>query len=197
MHVQFDNYKHNQNNKNSLGADNQLRCEVCGRKIHGKPYRALIEGAKLTVCLECSKHGTIVKEEAKPKTMALKPKVNLSSQTSKTQETLMDASVELVENFDQKIRQAREKLGLSHEELGRKINEKVSLLKKVETRKIKPDNKLAAKLEYTLKIKLLAPAQEEKIPQTKITKSPSQELTLGDLVQLNKKQREEPTEREP
>lgn len=172
-----------------------MRCEVCGRKIYGKPYRALIEGAKLTVCIECSKHGTIVKEEVKPKKIISKPKVSLASKTQKAQEKSIDTSMELVEDFDQKIREGREKLGLSHEELGKKINEKVSLLRKVETRKIKPDNKLATKLEYTLKIKLLVPVQEEKIPQPKLPKESSQELTLGDLVQLNRKQMEEPTER--
>lgn len=171
-----------------------MRCEVCGRKIYGKPYRALIEGAKLTVCMECSRHGTLLKEEVKPKKITLKPKVSLSK-TPKLKEASINTSMELIENFDQKIRQAREKLGLSHEELGKKINEKVSLLKKVETRKIKPDNKLAAKLEYTLKIKLLVPVQEEKITQPKLPKSSNRELTLGDLIQLNKKQAEEPTER--
>jgi NAD-dependent SIR2 family protein deacetylase len=37
-----------------------VRCEVCGRKIHNDPIRANIEGAKLTVCAECAKHGKII-----------------------------------------------------------------------------------------------------------------------------------------
>ena len=37
----------------------------------------------------------------------------------KPTETRMDTAQELVENFELKIRQAREKLGLSHEELGK------------------------------------------------------------------------------
>jgi putative transcription factor len=158
----------------------------------------MIEGAKLTVCNQCSKHGTTVWEE--PKTMAPKPKASfqpLRIQSQKIRETTVDTSQELVENFDQKIRQAREKLGLSHEELGKKINEKVSLLKKIETRKMTPNNRLAAKLEYALKIKLLVPATEEKVPQPKIPKLASRELTLGDLIQLNKKEKEEPAERKP
>ena len=40
-----------------------MRCEVCGRKIHDEPVRAVIEGAKLTVCVECSKHGKIILHE--------------------------------------------------------------------------------------------------------------------------------------
>jgi len=40
-----------------------LRCEVCGHKIHDEPITAIIEGARLTVCVECSKHGKIIHQE--------------------------------------------------------------------------------------------------------------------------------------
>jgi putative transcription factor len=177
-----------------------LQCEVCGSKIHGKSYTVIIEGAKLTVCTECSKHGKIIIEEAKPKTPILKPRIMLPhpKAPSKTpSRATIETAQELVENFDSKIRQAREKLGISHEELGKKINEKVSLLRKLETGKMKPDNVLAVKLEHALKIKLIAPASEEKIPQAKIPRPISREVTLGDLIQLNKKgkEKEEPAER--
>ncbi|MBX5328110.1 MAG: multiprotein bridging factor aMBF1 [Candidatus Bathyarchaeota archaeon] len=170
-----------------------MRCEVCGRKIFGKPLRVIIEGAKLTVCNECSKHGTTIWEETKPKVATPKPKATLQplkTQSKKTTEAPVDAGLELIENFDSKIRQAREKLGLSHEELGKKINEKISVLKKIETGKIKPDNVLTTKLERALKVRLLVPASEEKTPQTNITKTSTRELTLGDLIQLNKKDTE-------
>ena len=179
-----------------------MRCEVCGHKIYGKPYKVVIEGAKLTVCSQCSKHGTIVWEETTPRTIIPKPKATLKPQKpqgKKPTEITVETSLELIENFDLKIKQAREKLGLSHEELGKKINEKVSLLKKIETKRMTPDNKLALKLEHILKIRLLIPASEEKVPQTKIPKPSSRELTLGDLIQLNKKskEKEEPAERKP
>jgi putative transcription factor len=179
-----------------------LRCEVCGGKIFGKPYRVVIEGAKLTVCSECSKHGTTVLEEPKPKAATPKLKATLQPlkiQSRKPLEAAVDTSLEIAENFDSKIRHAREKLGLSHEQLGKKINEKVSLLKKIESRKMTPDNRLAAKLEHALKVKLLAPASGEKIPQTKIPKPTTREITLGDIIQLNKKDedKEDKTERKP
>ncbi len=177
-----------------------LRCEVCGSKIHGKPYTVIIEGAKLTVCNECAKHGKAVSDEAKPKTTTFKPKTaspQFKVHSKKPSENTVEATQELVENFSLKIRHAREKLGISHEELGKKINEKVSVLRKIETGKMKPDNMLAAKLEHTLKIKLIVPVSEEKIPQAKLPKSVTRELTMGDLIQLNKKDKgkEEPTER--
>lgn len=169
-----------------------MRCEVCGRKIHGKPVKAIIEGAKLTVCGECSKHGTIVWEATKP-TFIPKTKTApaMQSKSVKTQgiekvQTTMESALELVDDYDVRVRHAREKMGLTHEDLGKRINEKVSVLKKVETRKIKPDDKLAAKLEHVLRIKLRTPASEEKeVSKATISKPSSRELTLGDIIKLN------------
>jgi putative transcription factor len=168
-----------------------LRCEVCGRKIYGKPVKAIIEGAKLTVCSECSKHGTIIWEEEtkQPPTLKPKPKTTLSptlkAQTTGKTQTVFEGALELVDDYDVRVKQAREKMGLTHEELGKRINEKVSVLKKIETKKIKPDDKLAAKLEHALRIKLLMPASEEKVP-VPTSKPSSRGLTLGDIIQFNK-----------
>jgi len=175
-----------------------LRCEVCGRKINGKPITAMIEGAKLTVCVACSKLGRICQEEPKPKLLLQRPKTATARprmQTSKLQTPAVDTSQELVENYHVKIRQAREKLGFSHEELGKRLNEKVSLLRKIETGKMTPDNRLATLLERTLKIKLIVPAKEEKVPQTKVSKAAGRELTFGDLIKLDEKDKEDPTGR--
>jgi putative transcription factor len=166
-----------------------LRCEVCGCRINGKPFNVLIEGARLTVCSECAKHGKICYDQPKPKPVLSAPRatpVTFKVRT-KPQPPPVDTSLELVEDFGTKVRKAREKLGLSHEELGKKINEKVSLLRKIETGKMTPDDKLTATLEHVLKVKLIMSAKEEKVPQSKVSKKSSRELTLGDLIQLGKK----------
>jgi putative transcription factor len=177
-----------------------VRCEVCGRKIHTSPIKAEIEGAKLTVCIECSKHGRILTRdeiELSQKTLRTQiPASPIRLQTKKKPEAKVEITQEMTENYFAKIRQAREKLGLSHEELGKRLNEKASVLRKIETGKMTPNNMLVTKLEHVLKIKLLVPISEEKIPQQP-PKSPNRELTLGDLIQLNKKTTEEPTERKP
>lgn len=179
-----------------------MRCEVCGRKIFGKPNKVVIEGAKLTVCDECAKHGKTTWEELTPKAIPLKTRATpkpLKIQSRNAPDTTIEQSVELMEGFYAKIRQAREKLGFSHEELGRRLNEKVSLLRKIEMGKMTPDNTLATKLERALKIKLLVPASAEKASSTAIPKTVSRELTLGDLIQLGKKGdgKEELTKRKP
>jgi putative transcription factor len=106
---------------------------------------------------------------------------------TKPQPPPVDTSLELVEDFGTKVRKAREKLGLSHEELGKKINEKVSLLRKIETGRMTPNDKLTATLEHVLKVKLITSAKEERAPESKMPKKSARELTLGDLIQLGKK----------
>lgn len=177
-----------------------MRCEVCGRKIHTGPIRAEIEGAKLTVCVECSKYGKIVRQEefdiaSKPSTKPLKP-VPVRVPKKKI-EARVELTQEMVEGYPTQIRQAREKLNLSHEELGKKINEKASVLRKLETGKMAPNNLLVTKLEHILKIKLLAPISKETVPQAQSPKAASRELTLGDLMQFGKKGGEEPKGRKP
>ena len=173
-----------------------MRCEVCGSKINS-PLRALIEGARLTVCIECSKYGKIVREDdVEPGQKApRKAQLPISAKMpkKKTFEAKVEITQEVVEGYHVKIRQAREKLGLSHEELGKRINEKASVLSKLETGKMTPNNILVSKLEHALKIKLLVSISEDKIPEN--TQPQNRELTLGDLIQLRKKGTEEQTER--
>lgn len=65
--------------------------------------------------------------------------------------------------FPKVIRDARNKKGITHEQLGQKINEKVTLLKKVETGTIKPDDILSKKLERFLGIKLFINSNDQDI----------------------------------
>jgi putative transcription factor len=181
-----------------------LRCEVCGHKIHSDPIKAIIEGARLTVCVECAKHGKIVFEDVpfERKTVGTfgaavaskKPSGPVALVQKKTMVPRVDITKELIEGYESKIRFAREKLGFSHEDLGLKINEKASVLRHLETGKMAPNNLLASKLERALKITLLVPIAEEK-PSAELPKSAAnQEFTLGDLIEFDKKA-EEPSKR--
>ncbi len=120
-----------------------MRCEVCGRKIHSEPVNAIIEGAKLTVCVECSKHGKVVYgEEAATAPSPTKSFVHIPVIMKKPPVAQVQITTEIVEDYATKIRNAREKLALSHEDLGKKINEKASLLRHIETGKTTPNNQL-------------------------------------------------------
>ena len=182
-----------------------MRCEVCGRKIRENPNKVIIEGAKLTVCHECAKHGKTTWSEA-PKPQVELQKPNLTSPgyapiqgpiqiKKRVIKARVDTSQEIVEDYSEVIRQAREKFGLSHEDLGQKINEKESLLRKIETGKVSPSDLLVSKLEHALKIKLLVPVPEEQTTQ-KTAKAANSELTLGDIIQFDKKNKgDEPKQR--
>lgn len=164
-----------------------MRCEVCGRKIHSDPVRAVIEGAKLTVCVECSKHGRVIlhEEVSISQPSPTKSTMHLPVIMKKPPVAQVQISQEVVEDYAVKIRNAREKLGLSHEDLGKKINEKASLLRHIETGKVAPNNQLAGKLEHVLKIKLMVPIADEKATAT-VARKASEGLTLGDLIDMNK-----------
>jgi putative transcription factor len=105
-------------------------------------------------------------------------------------------TTELTDGYAGKIRVAREKLALSHEDLGKKINEKASLLKHIETGKAAPNNLLAGKLEHALRIQLMVPIADEKTV-THVHRAANEEMTLGDLVEFDPKSGEEPTKRKP
>jgi putative transcription factor len=174
-----------------------VQCEVCGRQIVGKPHKAIIEGAKLVVCGDCATLGSMSweLEPKKPtKTVARVRGPRKQQSVMKKPQFPLEPTLELVDDYGTRIRKAREVKGLSHEDLGRKINEKVSVLKKLESHKITPDNTLAEKLQHTLKIKLLVPATEEKLPkQPSTTTYPQEGITLGDLIKTKKNSSEATT----
>ena len=177
-----------------------MRCEVCGHKIHTEPVTAVIEGARLTVCIECSKHGKVLTQEeiALPKQQQVTSKNRPQAPLTVVQKKPIVANVqitqELTEDYPNKIRVAREKLCLTHEELGKKINEKASVLRNLESGKMAPNNQLASKLEHMLKIKLLVPISEEKVPPP-ISRSANQEMTLGDLIEIDQNEEKAAKER--
>lgn len=173
-----------------------MECEVCGREIFGRALNIVIDGAKLVVCSECAqlspsaqqsyrdeRERTEVKNPATPA-----PRVRQQPVRAATLETPIRDDLELVENYGSLVRKAREKRGLTHDELSRKAGAKISILQKLETGKMVPDQDLAKRLEHTLKIKLLQPTSKV-IVEEKFKAKP-QELTLGDVVSTRKKEEE-------
>ena len=166
-----------------------MQCEVCGRQIFGTPIRAIIEGAKMTVCSKCAKLGSGY-WEPKPQRRAKKSLQNqsITSFSKRKQRPMVTENLELVGDLGQRVRQARRRMELSHEDLGRKIREKVSVLRKIESGKMVPDLGLAEKLEHSLKITLRVPASEPEVKP--ISSSKPRGTTLGDLVQFKVKKKE-------
>ena len=163
-----------------------MQCEVCGQRIIGKPRIVIIEGAKMMVCERCSSLGSpYIEPEAKKGAYlpVLRRRLKKVTAAKKPSPRMILEDLEVVEDFGRVVRKARERMNLSHEDLGRRIGEKVSVLKKVESGRMIPDLKLARKLEHALKIKLLVPPPE-RLEAVKVPHPPNVEPTLGDVVHL-------------
>jgi len=174
------------------GWSNRLECEICGKKIVGPPNRVMISGAKLTVCISCAKLSTTTWTPSS-KTFHRSKRTGLASLKPKRHRkkvtTPSGLDLELIEGYGDIIRDARRRQDLSHEDLGKKIGEKVSVLQKIETEKMIPDQRLSKKLERALKIHLLKPLDHIRIQIESITKPI--ELTLGDVVTIKKHENNE------
>jgi uncharacterized protein (TIGR00270 family) len=86
---------------------------------------------------------------------------------------------ELVENYGEEIRKAREALSLPLKVLAERINEKESTLTRIEKQEMLPSEKTRQKLEKELGIKLLSKASDTK---TFIASKKSEPVTLWDLA---------------
>ena len=170
-----------------------MNCEVCGKQIFEEPTKVLIEGAKLITCKKCSKLGSTISESSnqylfsssskskKKEIFGYKEKIK-----SKKNVTISE-DLDMIENWGDLIRNARRKMGLKHEDLGRKMGIKVSLLKKMESGKVTPEYRLAINLEHALGIKLLVPLLDS---QDSYTISPTKKgFTLGEIAQLKTNRR--------
>ena len=148
---------------------------MCGKEA--ELYTASIEGVTMSVCERCAKHGKILK---KPQPIIKpKPKRTRPAEPAEKEIELIEA---VVDDYAKKIRSARTKAGMTQKEFAQKINEKESLLHKMETGSFKPSIPLAKKLGKMLHIKLVEEREEEKIKMPKTEKSGA--VTIGDLIKL-------------
>lgn len=129
-------------------------CELCGHQTFEKKM-VVVDGTVFNVCIPCSKRG----KPYVPAQIAVKKKKPLAVKPQKKIE-LADETI-LTPNFAKLIREARMKMGLTHEQLGMKMNEKAQLLKKFETGSLKPDEIFAKKLERYLGVKLYVSANSD------------------------------------
>jgi putative transcription factor len=94
---------------------------------------------------------------------------------------MFDEMDELAQDYDDRIRSGRESQGLSQEELARQLNEKASLIRKLERGDTLPSDDVQRKLERALDIDLSAGGTTE---DTEWEGGGSTgEYTLGDVVE--------------
>jgi len=144
-------------------------CELCGKET--ELFRAKVEGSELNVCAACGKYGKVLQ----------KPVMSMVKHSSV--QKAAEPSEVVVSDYAQRIRSAREKSGMTQKEFALKLNEKESIIHKLESDLFVPPIDLAKKLERLLKIKLVEIEEEEKAEAATKSSGP---LTIGDIINLKK-----------
>jgi len=120
-----------------------MACDLCGRD--SDLVKTKIEGVVLSVCTSCSRHGKVMEV----------PSFIVKTKEGTVKHGMPQFEEMVIENYSKVIKEAREKAGLDHKELGQKVAERESVLSRVETGGITPDLVLAKKLQKALNIKLI------------------------------------------
>ncbi len=162
-----------------------MLCEVCGSEVP-RTKTVIVEGTVLNACPNCSRFGVEVGATASaPRRKSTPPVIAERLEARRRRMTPKDmyasgGEEELVEDYPARIRAAREARGWKQADLGGKINERVTVIAKLESGTMLPTDDLLRRLERALEIKL-----KEKLPPTTMKKAgPRESLTLGDLMDL-------------
>lgn len=152
-----------------------------------------VEGAELQLCDDCAEFGTEVRTES---TSSASTKYSTSSSSGsdssrssgsssssssskRRRRDMFDDMDEIATDYDDRIRQARESRGLSQEELAQSLNEKASLIRKLERGDIMPPDSVRKKIERKLDISLV---EGESDDDSEWSGGGSTTTTLGDVV---------------
>jgi len=148
-----------------------MLCEMCGNEVESTS-RVRLERAVLSLCADCARFGTPLDPPpppvADPDTLPAPPRshggtvvtaTRPAGRTRRLEERDLYQEIgelELASDWGQKVRVAREALGWNPEELGKRLNEKKSVVLKIESGSLHPPDTLVRKLEHLLKVRLRA-----------------------------------------
>jgi len=158
-------------------------CELCGADVP-RLKNVAIDATILSVCSDCSRFGDEVatpalRQSTMPPIIAQRLEMRQRRMTPRDVYT-QAGELELADDFPQRIRQAREARGWKQADLGAKINERVSVIAKLESGTISPGDALVRKLERELGIKL----KERVEPVAAKKPAVGGGVTLGDLIKM-------------
>ncbi len=143
-----------------------MLCEMCGNDVE-TTSRVRIERSVLQLCPTCAKFGTPLDPPPPAPTASVVPArrrpVVAATRTAGGPRRLEErdlyteiGELELAPDWGLRVRKAREALVWTPEELGKKLNEKRSVVLKIETGELHPPDALVRKLEHLLKVRLRA-----------------------------------------
>ncbi|MFT4892439.1 MAG: putative transcription factor [Candidatus Nanohaloarchaea archaeon] len=145
-------------------------CELCGRDVDSLK-KVKIEGATLKACDSCAEMGEEVKTGSKKSRKKKKKRKKRSSKDV------------LVNDYGDRIKSARESEQLSIAEVADDLNEKESLLAKIEKQDLKPDKPLADKLSKKFGVTLYT--NPEVADYDTDNKVDNRKATMEDVADIN------------
>jgi len=148
-----------------------MECQLCGEDFPNL-NKAEVEGSIIDVCDKCLKFGTKI-IESKPIYKSVGRKIELKE--------LVDSDLTVVADYGYKIKKARETKGLTREQFANKINEKESLIKRIEKEQMEPSEVLVKRMENLLGISLREKYEEYRVKRQEKKK----DLTVGDIVKVD------------
>jgi putative transcription factor len=153
-----------------------MQCEMCGKSVESY-FRVKTEGTILNVCGKCRGFGELIQAV----TPAPEKKIEKIAKPKPAEPEIIE---DLVEGYAEKIKNKRERLGLKQEELAQKINEKESIIHKIESGHFTPPIELAKKLERFLGIKIIEEVEDAKVNIAQ--KVSGEGFSLGDFIKVKK-----------
>ena len=117
----------------------EMQCEICGAEIQGTPNRIVIDRSTLDVCKSCARFGKAEDKWTPVPRKVVPVERTFTVRRPQSRDQFKDL-VEIVPEYGRVIREAREKMGLSPDELASTIKEKAALIKKIERQELIPAN---------------------------------------------------------
>ena len=151
---------------------------MCGKE--SRLFKTDVEGSILNLCNGCSKFGKVIAvvRVEDPKVKKKVEKVKLERQ--KEEEVIPS----IVPDYGDIIKKKREQLGMNQEDFAKKLNEKASLIHKIEIGHFEPPMDLARKIEGFLHINLV---EKGEVKVGKLDKAKGDNFTIGDFIKVKKR----------
>ncbi len=142
-----------------------MLCEMCGKDVE-VTSRVRVEGTVLRLCADCSRFGQIMDPPPSPAAAAPGGRgrsVVAATRPAGAPRRLEErdlyteiGELELAPDWGRRVRIAREALAWKPEDLAKKLNEKKSVVLKIEAGSMHPPDALVRKIEHLLKVRLRA-----------------------------------------
>ncbi len=141
-----------------------------------------VEGTILDVCGKCAHYGK-PQDKWTPVSRKLTPTERVVVTHRPKRDVFDRLEDEIISDYAQAIKKARESQGLTIEELASRMMEKATLIRKIEREELIPEDTIRKKLETTLNIKLTEKVSSKDQRGSGFIRG----TTLGDVAIIKKK----------